>query len=78
VFLHYFTIHSRYGPACQKLLDRIENNEITGLTSASVLTEVEQRKCRGVQGNPFLGLGTGGRVGSVCVGVSQETFRGRQ
>jgi predicted nucleic acid-binding protein len=43
VFLHYFTMHSRYGPACQKLLDRIENHEITGFTSASVLTEVVHR-----------------------------------
>jgi hypothetical protein len=22
VFLHYFTMHPRYGPACKKLLDR--------------------------------------------------------
>src|SRR5271155_1348447 len=42
-FLHYFTAHPRYGAACQKLLDRIENKEITGLTSAHVLSEVIHR-----------------------------------
>jgi predicted nucleic acid-binding protein len=41
--LYYFTAHPRYGPACQKLLDRIENKEITGFTSAHVLTEVVHR-----------------------------------
>lgn len=41
--LHYFTAHPRYGRACQKLLDRIENKEITGFTSAHVLTEVVHR-----------------------------------
>jgi predicted nucleic acid-binding protein len=43
VFLHYFTMHPRYGPACQKLLDRIDNHEITGFTFASVLAEVVHR-----------------------------------
>lgn len=41
--LYYFTAHSRYGPACQKLLDRIENKEITGFSSAHVLAEVVHR-----------------------------------
>jgi predicted nucleic acid-binding protein len=41
--LYYFTAHPRYGPACQKLLDRIENKEITGFTSAHVLGEVVHR-----------------------------------
>jgi predicted nucleic acid-binding protein len=43
VFLYYFTAHSKYGPACKKLLDRIENKEIIGFTSAHVLTEVVHR-----------------------------------
>src|SRR5437867_9392289 len=43
VLLYYFTAHQRYGAACQKLLDRIENKEITGFTSSSVLTEVIHR-----------------------------------
>jgi predicted nucleic acid-binding protein len=41
--LYYFTAHPRYGSACQKLLDRIEKKEITGFTSATVLTEVVHR-----------------------------------
>jgi predicted nucleic acid-binding protein len=43
VFLYYFTAHPRYGPACQKLLDRIENKELTGFTSSHVLAEVVHR-----------------------------------
>jgi len=43
ILLYYFTAHSRYGPACQKLLDRIENKEITGFSSAHVLAEVVHR-----------------------------------
>jgi predicted nucleic acid-binding protein len=43
VFLYYFTMHPRYGPACKKLLDRIDNHEIIGLTSAAVLSEVVHR-----------------------------------
>jgi len=42
-FLYYFTAHFRYGTACQKLLSRIENKDITGFTSAHVLTEVVHR-----------------------------------
>jgi predicted nucleic acid-binding protein len=42
-FLYYFTAHARYGSACQKLLDRIENRDISGFTSASVLAEVVHR-----------------------------------
>jgi predicted nucleic acid-binding protein len=43
ILLYYFTAHSRYGPACQKLLDRIDNKEIVGFTSAHVLGEVVHR-----------------------------------
>jgi predicted nucleic acid-binding protein len=43
ILLYYFTAHSRYGLACQKLLDRIENKEITGFSSAHVLAEVVHR-----------------------------------
>jgi predicted nucleic acid-binding protein len=41
--LYYFTAHPRYGPACQKLLHRIETKDITAFTSAHVLTEVVHR-----------------------------------
>jgi len=43
VLLYYFTAHPRYGSACQKLLDRIDNKEITGFTSAHVLGETVRR-----------------------------------
>jgi uncharacterized protein len=43
VFLYYFTAHLKYGPACKNLLDRIENREIVGFTSAHVLTEIVHR-----------------------------------
>jgi predicted nucleic acid-binding protein len=41
--LYYFTAHPRYGSACQRLLERIENQEITGFSSAHVLAEVVHR-----------------------------------
>jgi predicted nucleic acid-binding protein len=41
--LYYFTAHPRYGAACQKLLDRIDNKDLTGFTSAHVLAEVVHR-----------------------------------
>lgn len=43
ILLYYFTAHGRYGPACQKLLERIENKEIAGFSSAHVLAEVVHR-----------------------------------
>jgi predicted nucleic acid-binding protein len=43
VFLHYFTMHPRYAPACHKFLERIENHELTGFTSSAVLAEVVHR-----------------------------------
>src|SRR5260370_34653705 len=43
VLLYYFTVHPRYGAACQKFLDRIANKGIAGFTSSSVLAEVVHR-----------------------------------
>jgi predicted nucleic acid-binding protein len=43
VLLYYFTAHPRFGLACRKLLDGIENQEIIGYTSTHVLTEVVHR-----------------------------------
>ena len=37
------TADPQYGPACQQLLKRIENKEITGHTSAHVLAEMAHR-----------------------------------
>src|SRR5947209_11239496 len=43
VLLYYFTANPRYGAACKKLIDRIDNKEISGFTSAHVLAEVVHR-----------------------------------
>jgi hypothetical protein len=37
------TADPQYGPACQRLLQRIENKEITGFTAAHVLAEMAHR-----------------------------------
>jgi predicted nucleic acid-binding protein len=37
------TADPQYGPACQRLLQRIENTEITGFTAAHVLAEMAHR-----------------------------------
>jgi predicted nucleic acid-binding protein len=42
-FLYSFTAHPRFGPACQKLLTRIETGDIIGTTSAHVVGEVAHR-----------------------------------
>jgi predicted nucleic acid-binding protein len=41
--LYYFTAHPVHGASCQNLLDRIENKDIGGFTSAHVLIEVVHR-----------------------------------
>jgi predicted nucleic acid-binding protein len=41
--LHHFTGHPRFGPACTDLLERIENGDYSGYTSAPVLGEVVHR-----------------------------------
>ncbi len=42
-FVYHFTSDARYGAACSQFLQRIENQEIVGLTSTHVLTEVAHR-----------------------------------
>ncbi len=43
IFVYYFEPHPVYGPACQQLLLRIENNDLQGFTSAQVLGDVVHR-----------------------------------
>src|SRR5947209_9545373 len=43
VLIYYFTVDPRHGPACEKLLDRIDNKEIAGVTSSHILAEVIHR-----------------------------------
>jgi predicted nucleic acid-binding protein len=42
-FIYYFASDPLFGPACDRLLRRIENREILGFTSAHVLSEVAHR-----------------------------------
>jgi hypothetical protein len=39
-FVYAVTADPRYGPACDQLLQRVENKELTGFTSAHVVAEM--------------------------------------
>ena len=58
-FTYHFQPHPVFGPACSDLLERIERQELRGLTSSTVLTEVAHRlmtmACMEV-GWPFSGI----------------------
>jgi predicted nucleic acid-binding protein len=41
--IYHFTAHAGYGAACTSLLDRIERQEISGASSAHVLSDVAHR-----------------------------------
>lgn len=40
---YHFTNHAKYGPACTRLLERIENQELRGYASSHVLADVAHR-----------------------------------
>lgn len=42
-FTYHFQPHPVFGPVCSDLLERIEHQELRGLTSSTVLTEVAHR-----------------------------------
>jgi predicted nucleic acid-binding protein len=42
-FIYAVTADPQYGTACERLLQRIENNEIQGLTAAHVVAEMAHR-----------------------------------
>ena len=42
-FVYHFVSDPQYGAACSQLLQRVENQEIPGLTSTRVLTEMAHR-----------------------------------
>jgi predicted nucleic acid-binding protein len=42
-FVYHFVADPRYGAACSQLLQRVENQEVKGLTSTRVLTEMAHR-----------------------------------
>jgi predicted nucleic acid-binding protein len=43
VFLHHFEPNALYGPASTDFLERIENQEITGVTTTHLVSEVAHR-----------------------------------
>jgi predicted nucleic acid-binding protein len=42
-FVYHFQPHAVFGPPCTDLIERIENRELAGFTSAHVLTETAHR-----------------------------------
>jgi predicted nucleic acid-binding protein len=59
-FVYYFEPHPVFGPACQQLFLRIENNELQGLSSSSVLSDVVHRvmtlEATGLFNRPMTGM----------------------
>jgi predicted nucleic acid-binding protein len=43
VFIYHFSQHPQFGAAATALLERIENHEMMGITSASVMVDVSHR-----------------------------------
>src|SRR4051794_40070390 len=43
ILIFALTTHAAYGAACDELLDRVENQEITAVTSTHILGEVVHR-----------------------------------
>jgi predicted nucleic acid-binding protein len=43
VFIHHFEPNALFGPAATEFLERIENQEISGLTATHILSEVAHR-----------------------------------
>jgi hypothetical protein len=43
VFIHHFEPNARFGPAATEFLERIENQEINGLTATHIVSEVAHR-----------------------------------
>ena len=43
VFIHHFEPNALYGPAATEFLERIENQEISGITATHILSEVAHR-----------------------------------
>jgi predicted nucleic acid-binding protein len=43
VFIHHFEPNALYGPAATEFLERIENQEISGITGTHIISEVAHR-----------------------------------
>jgi predicted nucleic acid-binding protein len=59
-FVYHFEPHPVFGPACQQLFLRIENNELQGFTSSHVLGDVVHRvmtlEASSLFGRPMAGI----------------------
>jgi predicted nucleic acid-binding protein len=59
-FIYAFDADPRYGAACKQLLQRIENQEIRGFTSAHVINEMAHRlmtlEAASLHGRPLAGM----------------------
>src|SRR5438132_3272193 len=59
-FVYSFTADPTFGPACERLLERIENGQLEGYTSAHVLGEMAHRlmtmEASATLGRPLTGL----------------------
>jgi predicted nucleic acid-binding protein len=43
VFIHHFEPNALYGPASTEFLERIENQEISGVTTTHIVSEIAHR-----------------------------------
>lgn len=61
IFVYYAEPHPTFGPACQQLLLRIDNKELQGFTSSSLLSDVVHRimtlEAASRFGRPMQGIG---------------------
>lgn len=60
VFVYHFIVHPQFGAAATVLLERIENRDLVGFTSASVIADVSHRlmtlEANDVLGWPMRGI----------------------
>lgn len=60
VFVYSFAPDPQFGPSCERLLERIEHNELRGFTSSHILSDVAHRlmslEACAVFGWPFAGV----------------------
>jgi predicted nucleic acid-binding protein len=57
--VYHFQPHPTFGPACTRLLTRIENGDLLGYTSTHILTEVAHR-LMAIEASAHLGTGASG------------------
>lgn len=59
-FVYAFAPHAQFGPLCERLLERIEQKDVQGVTSADVLSDVSHRlmslEACAVFGWPYKGI----------------------